>query len=68
MDAHAHVHIFIFSVCPPDFRAVGLSCYLIDDLKVLRQIAMQSCETRASHLIKFDNEEEQIAIEQLGED
>ena len=63
-----HVYVNIFSVCPPDFRVVGIACYLIVDSKVTRQDAMQSCEAKASYLIKFDNEEEQYTIEQLGED
>ena len=52
---------------PPDFRVLGIGCYLIVDSRVSRHAAKQSCEARASHLIKFDNEEEQSLVEQLGE-
>ena len=60
------IHIFVISGCPPNFKPVGTGCYRIMNTLKRRPQAMQSCEAMASHLIDFDNEEEQSVIEQLG--
>ena len=61
---------FIFvSACPPRFKAAGFGCYFISTGPLLtRQRAEQSCQEMDSHLIKIENEEEEIIIEnELGE-